>query len=277
MGHQLDVEELRRHLDHLLSDPQGTTEPRDGSLEEIRMASLFSWDAKDILKRQSAEFRIKHRLSETAFNGEYLQYSVLGRELQSHRPNKTEKLDTQTFALESSGSDNPDDTPSETSLSECQTKLSSPETDSDSQHTEIKPIYLNTDAPFSAFVCGSQGSGKSHTLSCILENCLLSREKLVRKIGKLPKPAAGIVFHYDPHGGICEAAHLSSSGIRVRVFLTSRSQKLRAAYKDIRDSQNDLTVEDFSLQYEHLNVENMLDLMGFDETDSAPPLYLTAS
>jgi hypothetical protein len=36
-----------------------------------------------------------------------------------------------------------------------------------------KPVLLNTDAPWSAFLCGSQGSGKSHTLSCMLENCLL--------------------------------------------------------------------------------------------------------
>jgi hypothetical protein len=26
------------------------------------------------------------------------------------------------------------------------------------------PVLLNTDSPWSAFLCGSQGSGKSHTL-----------------------------------------------------------------------------------------------------------------
>ncbi len=29
-------------------------------------------------------------------------------------------------------------------------------------------LFLNTNIPFSAFICGLQGSGKSHTLSCIL-------------------------------------------------------------------------------------------------------------
>ena len=29
-------------------------------------------------------------------------------------------------------------------------------------------IFLNTNVPWSAFICGSQGSGKSHTLSCML-------------------------------------------------------------------------------------------------------------
>ena len=29
-------------------------------------------------------------------------------------------------------------------------------------------IFLNTNIPFSAFICGVQGSGKSHTTSCII-------------------------------------------------------------------------------------------------------------
>jgi hypothetical protein len=32
-----------------------------------------------------------------------------------------------------------------------------------------EPILLNTAHPWSAFICGSQGSGKSYTTSCILE------------------------------------------------------------------------------------------------------------
>ncbi|KAJ4422404.1 hypothetical protein N0V82_002960 [Gnomoniopsis sp. IMI 355080] len=37
-------------------------------------------------------------------------------------------------------------------------------------------LYYNVAAPSSTFVCGSQGSGKSHTLSCLLENCLFKSE-----------------------------------------------------------------------------------------------------
>jgi hypothetical protein len=29
-------------------------------------------------------------------------------------------------------------------------------------------LFLNTNVPFSAFVCGVQGSGKSHTAACML-------------------------------------------------------------------------------------------------------------
>ena len=54
-------------------------------------------------------------------------------------------------------------------------------------------VYTNMNAPWSAFICGSQGGGKSHTLSCLLENSLLASSAT----GKLPNPLAGIVFHYD--------------------------------------------------------------------------------
>lgn len=32
-------------------------------------------------------------------------------------------------------------------------------------------LFLNVNVPFSAFICGVQGSGKSHTMSCILGKC----------------------------------------------------------------------------------------------------------
>jgi hypothetical protein len=80
-------------------------------------------------------------------------------------------------------------------------------------------VFFNTATPSSIFICGSQGSGKSHTLSCLLENCLMPSIA-----SKLPKPLAGLVFHYDTfisdHGGSpCEAAYLSSNHkVKVRVL-----------------------------------------------------------
>ncbi len=80
-------------------------------------------------------------------------------------------------------------------------------------------IFFNIAAPSSTFICGSQGSGKSHTLSCLLESCLISSDA-----NKLPKPLTGLVFHYDTfisdHGGSpCEAAYLASDpAIKVRVL-----------------------------------------------------------
>jgi hypothetical protein len=80
-------------------------------------------------------------------------------------------------------------------------------------------IFFNIAAPSSTFICGSQGSGKSHTLSCLLENCLIPSDA-----SKLPRPLTGLVFHYDTFisdvgGSPCEAAFLSSNPkIQVRVL-----------------------------------------------------------
>lgn len=80
-------------------------------------------------------------------------------------------------------------------------------------------VYFNISAPSSVFICGSQGSGKSHTLSCLLENCLTKSN-----VSKLENPLAGLVFHYDSfisdaRGTPCEAAHLSSDpNIKVRIL-----------------------------------------------------------
>jgi hypothetical protein len=80
-------------------------------------------------------------------------------------------------------------------------------------------IFQNVAAPSSTFICGSQGSGKSNTLACLLENCLISGP-----LGRLPRPLTGIVFHYDGFnsdaGGLpCEAAFLASnSQIKVRIL-----------------------------------------------------------
>lgn len=85
--------------------------------------------------------------------------------------------------------------------------------------TQDPRIFFNIAAPSSTFICGSQGSGKSHTVSCLLENCLLPSYA-----SKLPHPLTGLVFHYDTFisdngGSPCEAAFLSSNpNIKVRVL-----------------------------------------------------------
>lgn len=80
-------------------------------------------------------------------------------------------------------------------------------------------LLFNVTSPSSTFICGSQGSGKSHTLSCLLEACLLPSN-----VGWLPHPLTGVVFHYDAFisntiGSPCEAAFLSSNAdVKVRVL-----------------------------------------------------------
>jgi hypothetical protein len=80
-------------------------------------------------------------------------------------------------------------------------------------------LFFNITTPSSTFICGSQGSGKSHTLSCLLENCLSHSDA-----SELPRPLSGIVFHYDTFisddgGSPCEAAFLASNpNIKVSVL-----------------------------------------------------------
>jgi hypothetical protein len=54
--------------------------------------------------------------------------------------------------------------------------------------TSNPKLYLNVNTPFSALICGVQGSGKSHSASVILEDCLI----VDKRIGTLPKPLAGL-------------------------------------------------------------------------------------
>lgn len=87
-------------------------------------------------------------------------------------------------------------------------------------------LFFNIATPSSAFICGSQGSGKSHTLSSLLENCLMKSE-----VSQIEHPLAGLIFHYDSftsdeRGTPCEAAHLSSNKrIKVRVLCSPANIK----------------------------------------------------
>ncbi|KAK8206131.1 hypothetical protein IWZ01DRAFT_410759, partial [Phyllosticta capitalensis] len=147
--------------------------------------------------------------------------------------------------------------------------------------SDLEPLFLNTNAPFSVFLCGSQGSGKSHTLSCILEGCLL-REPDAAAIGRLPQPLEAIVFHYDAWssgvddggGGICEAAHLASQGIKVRVLVSpSNYWALERAYrKEVRGGRVEVGV--LKLSEADLSAKRMLTLMAFDGHEGKVPLYM---
>lgn len=139
-------------------------------------------------------------------------------------------------------------------------------------------IHLNVNAPWSAFICGSQGSGKSHTLSCMLENSLLPSI-----LGKLPNPLAGIVFHYDPFtshssGQICEAAYLCSSGIPVRILVSPTNfWCMKEAYENLPGlpvGATKPTVVPMLLREKDLDIQKMMSLMAVSEKDGPLPLYM---
>jgi len=141
------------------------------------------------------------------------------------------------------------------------------------------PVLLNTMSPWSVFLCGSQGSGKSYTLSCILENCILA-EATGHNVGKNPNPLAGLVFHYDRSqgGGVCEAAYLCSD-VDVRVLVSrSNYKKLKQKYEAlaIPKGRKKIEVQALDLRSSHLNTERMKALMAIGKTGEMP-LYMNVS
>jgi hypothetical protein len=142
-------------------------------------------------------------------------------------------------------------------------------------HGEPEPVLLNTNTPWSAFICGSQGSGKSYTLSAMIENCLYPSPS----IGKLPKPLAGIVFHNSTVSmhNICEAAHLVSLGVKVNILVSrSNFHALSDIYKSAVGPKHEksLSIQPLVLQSQHLTAERMHRLMAFQEGETTVPLYM---
>lgn len=169
------------------------------------------------------------------------------------------------------------------------------EADNESLATSQDPrIFFNISAPSSTFICGSQGSGKSHTLSCLLENCLIPSDA-----NKLPRPLTGLVFHYDAfisdHGGSpCEAAFLASNpAIKVRVLCSPTNVRtIKASHHRSSRALTELwrlttymkrayyglnvEVEPLIIREDDLNTKRMLDLMAVSRDDGPMPLYLHA-
>lgn len=139
-------------------------------------------------------------------------------------------------------------------------------------------IFLNVNAPWSTFICGSQGSGKSHTLSCILENCLIQSG-----LGQLPNPLAAIAFHYDTFTSyrskqLCEAAYLCSSGVPVKVLVSPTNfWRMKETYENLpilSHSNRKPEVIPLKFQDKHLNVARMMSMMAVSDKDGPVPLYM---
>ena len=140
-------------------------------------------------------------------------------------------------------------------------------------------IFQNINAPWSAFICGSQGSGKSHTVSCMLENCLVRNNRL----GPLLNPLAGLVFHHDLFassfgGQVCEAAYLCTAGISVTVLVSpSNLERMRILYRNMPgvslESKKPI-VEPLVLDEAYLNVDRLLGLMAAGDSEGPMPLYM---
>ena len=149
-------------------------------------------------------------------------------------------------------------------------------------------IFLNTNIPFSAFICGVQGSGKSHTTSCLLGKThqaspllwlIASENSLIRSemLGSLPNPLSALVFHFSEFSSRtsynpCEAAFLamahpkfpshSTAAYLTVVVPPSNHYNLRQIYARFPKVE----VLPFKLKPQILDVGTMLVLMAVDQT-----------
>ncbi|KAJ7875723.1 hypothetical protein B0H14DRAFT_3547050, partial [Mycena olivaceomarginata] len=125
----------------------------------------------------------------------------------------------------------------------------------------------------SAVICGVQGSGKSHTVSCFLECALIADPR----VGQLPEPLSALV--YVDTGRACEAAFLSSPAThhlnhavlpQVTVLCSpSNVTRRRCAYASLAQ----VRVEPLYLSEKDLTADRMLAIMGCDNLDTMP-LYM---
>ncbi|EPQ59354.1 hypothetical protein GLOTRDRAFT_136242 [Gloeophyllum trabeum ATCC 11539] len=124
-------------------------------------------------------------------------------------------------------------------------------------------LYFNTNAPFSTIVCGVQGSGKSHTVSVILESMFITGYP---QIGSLEKELSGLVLHFGD-GGVnsrpCEAAWLGVSDV-------SGVTPPPAIYRPLGSN---VTVQALLFKQSELDAEAFLSMMAVESSDSAP-LYV---
>ncbi|KAF2685473.1 hypothetical protein K458DRAFT_301216 [Lentithecium fluviatile CBS 122367] len=142
-------------------------------------------------------------------------------------------------------------------------------------------MFLNTNIPFSAFICGVQGSGKSHTTATILENSLIPSKNL----GHLESPLSALVFSYGHFSGdgsgysISEAAFLAApspqfpDGAHIKkvnvLVAPSNFMRISKLYLCIPN----VTVTKFMLNPADLDIDTMLTLMNVNESDEQP-LYM---
>ncbi|KAF2189891.1 hypothetical protein K469DRAFT_561992 [Zopfia rhizophila CBS 207.26] len=228
----------------LLSHGQGSDINRPASeaaLQEMRMAPLVWWDVKEELSRMDSS----RAESSTSNNTD-----------ESTAKSDTEEALRQYAMLGHIPTD--------------------PAREVAEPTVNIKPVLLNTNSPWSAFLCGSQGSGKSHTLSCMLENCLLTNKQLLSHIGKNPNPLAGLVFHYDScqGSGVCEAAYLCSQIPTTVLVSPSNYLRLKEQYKKMSDDHGgDVKVRKLRLLSKYLDTERVKTLMAVGK-EGEMPLYM---
>ncbi|KAJ6260795.1 hypothetical protein Dda_5025 [Drechslerella dactyloides] len=147
-------------------------------------------------------------------------------------------------------------------------------------------LLLNTNTPWTTFICGLQGAGKSHSLSVILENCLIPN----KSIGILARPLSALVLYFAPYtpidaGKPCEVAYLAVPGpgsengiadgqgpVNARSVAVLASRSNLGNMKKVYGKIPGVTVRPLLFKPSQLTIKTMLHLMSVSQDNNA--LYL---
>ena len=109
----------------------------------------------------------------------------------------------------------------------------------------------------------------------MLEAALL-RTQNPNRLGPLPSPLAGMVFHYDKFcTQACEAAYLCSTGIPVKILVSPASyEKMKRMYSNLPGVPDRFKpiVRPMMFEQRQLNASRMMKLMAVESEEK--PLYM---
>ena len=131
-------------------------------------------------------------------------------------------------------------------------------------------VFVNDNAPYLGVIYGSTRSGKSHTLSCLLENALCASPA-----GPTPTPSTGLLFHYGSGLEIhpCEAASLAAH-LPVRVLVQGdQVNDMEKAYSGFAESKHNIQVRPLIFGEKSLDTHSLLSLIGETDFLEAPQPY----
>ncbi|OCB84540.1 hypothetical protein A7U60_g8526 [Sanghuangporus baumii] len=135
----------------------------------------------------------------------------------------------------------------------------------------------SVNAPLSVLVCGVQGSGKSHTVACMLESMFIEADD---RIGTLSKSLSGLVLHMSDGGSTSNPNEtawvglpkdLASKAPRVVVYVSPSS--LRTMTKVYAHLGPNVNVKPLYFTEDELDAQAFLSMMAVGGSDGAP-LYI---
>lgn len=144
-------------------------------------------------------------------------------------------------------------------------------------------MFLNVSQPFCLVCVGVQGSGKSHTMNTVLENCLIPCPvPPVQPITSLQQGMCGLVLHYDQSvNNVCEATGLRKvdaqierhfrlndqnvSGVKRMVILVSPTyyKQRKRFYSD-----QEFEIRPLLFKWSSLGAQQLKKLMRLSEKDT---------